>query len=124
MASRVCSPRPQTLLGQPVAWVNNQFRQYVYDVSNILSSSSPGNTNLTVAFESAWFYGLNVTSRPDAETFPNTDTVVTSDDVSHFYTWNVDMILTSCSMNTPVFANGYGRRHPTLDGIGYAFLGS
>ena len=33
----------------------------------MLSSPSEHDTNLTVAFESAWFYGLNVTSRPDAE---------------------------------------------------------
>ena len=29
-----------------------------------------GDNNLTVAFESAWHYGLNVTRRPDAEVFP------------------------------------------------------
>ncbi|KAF9010820.1 glycoside hydrolase family 2 protein [Cyathus striatus] len=54
-----------TLAGHPVAWVNNQFQQYTFDVSNILSS--PKNTELVVAFESAWYYGLNVSSRPDAE---------------------------------------------------------
>jgi beta-mannosidase len=50
----------------PVAWVNNEFRQYVFDVS-FLSSVTSGN--LTVAFESAYYYGLNVSSRPDAEPF-------------------------------------------------------
>ncbi|KAJ7176996.1 glycoside hydrolase family 2 protein [Mycena filopes] len=54
-----------TVAGQPIAWVNNQFRQYVFDVS-FLSGSSSGN--LTVAFESAYYYGLNVSMRPDAET--------------------------------------------------------
>ncbi|EJD02700.1 glycoside hydrolase [Fomitiporia mediterranea MF3/22] len=59
---------PQTMLGQPVAWVNNQFRQYVYDVSAILAgNSSSGDDNLTVAFEAASTYGLNVSSRPDVE---------------------------------------------------------
>ncbi|KAJ7461128.1 glycoside hydrolase family 2 protein [Mycena latifolia] len=53
-----------TLAGQPVAWVNNEFRQYVFDVS-FLSSVTAGN--LTVAFESAYYYGLNVSTRPDAE---------------------------------------------------------
>ncbi|KAJ7480334.1 glycoside hydrolase family 2 protein [Mycena galericulata] len=53
-----------TVAGQPVAWVNNQFRQYVFDVS-FLSSVTAGN--LTVAFESAYYYGLNVSMRPDAE---------------------------------------------------------
>ncbi|EIN11243.1 glycoside hydrolase family 2 protein [Punctularia strigosozonata HHB-11173 SS5] len=67
-----------TLFGKPVAWVNNQFRQYVYDVSDILAKVSPGNTNLTVAFESAWLYGLNVTSRPDAEAFPVTSVSLTT----------------------------------------------
>ncbi|KZT29074.1 glycoside hydrolase family 2 protein [Neolentinus lepideus HHB14362 ss-1] len=61
-----------TLAGHPVAWVNNQFRQYVFDVTGILVSPQSGNNNLTVAFESAWYYGLNVTARPDAEYFPNT----------------------------------------------------
>ena len=34
--------------------MNNQFRQYIYDVTNLLASPSPHDTNLTVAFESAW----------------------------------------------------------------------
>ncbi|KDR78198.1 hypothetical protein GALMADRAFT_138324 [Galerina marginata CBS 339.88] len=58
-----------TLSGQPVAWVNNQFRQYTYDVTNILHSAKDKDV-LVVAFESAWAYGLNVTARPDAEYFP------------------------------------------------------
>ena len=57
----------QTVAGHPVAWVNNQFRQYVYDVTDFLEAPSQHDKNLTVAFESAWLYGLNVTSRPDAE---------------------------------------------------------
>ncbi|KAJ7669852.1 glycoside hydrolase family 2 protein [Mycena polygramma] len=54
-----------TVADQPIAWVNNQFRQYVFDVS-FLSGVTAGN--LTVAFESAYYYGLNVSMRPDAET--------------------------------------------------------
>src|SRR5882762_6414589 len=48
----------QTLAGQPVAWVNNEFQQYVFDVSSLLASSSAtsSNTNLTLTFESAWLY--------------------------------------------------------------------
>ncbi|KAF7369424.1 Glycoside hydrolase family 2 protein [Mycena venus] len=53
-----------TLAEQPVAWVNNQFRQYVFDVSFLKEVTSG---NLTVAFESAYYYGQNVSSRPDAE---------------------------------------------------------
>ncbi|KII92211.1 glycoside hydrolase family 2 protein [Plicaturopsis crispa FD-325 SS-3] len=56
-----------TLAGHPVAWVNNQFQQHIFDVSSILASPVQGNKNLTVAFESAWHYGQNVSSRPDAE---------------------------------------------------------
>ncbi|KAJ7901256.1 glycoside hydrolase family 2 protein [Mycena leptocephala] len=52
-----------TLAGKPVAWVNNQFRQYVFDVSWLRNEKSPGN--LTVAFESAYFYGRNVSRRAD-----------------------------------------------------------
>ncbi|KAH8118990.1 glycoside hydrolase [Phellopilus nigrolimitatus] len=60
-----------TMLGQPVAWVNNQFRQYVFDVSHILTNdSTSGESNLTIAFEAASTYGLNVSSRPDMEFFP------------------------------------------------------
>ncbi|KAF7369407.1 putative glycoside hydrolase family 2 protein [Mycena venus] len=55
----------QTVADRPIAWVNNQFRQYVFDVS-FLSGMSAGN--LTIAFESAYWYGLNVSARPDAET--------------------------------------------------------
>ena len=69
----------QTYAGHPVAWVNNQFRQYVYDVSGLLASKGghDSDTNLTVSLESAWLYGLNVTARPDAEHFPES----ISDDV-------------------------------------------
>ncbi|KAI0047909.1 glycoside hydrolase family 2 protein [Auriscalpium vulgare] len=55
-----------TLGNHLIAWVNNQFMQYVYDVSELLSPIN-ASANLTVALESAWHYGLNVTSRPDAE---------------------------------------------------------
>ncbi|KAF7377200.1 Glycoside hydrolase family 2 protein [Mycena sanguinolenta] len=53
-----------TLADRPVAWVNNQFRQYIFDVS-FLRGITTGN--LTVAFESAYYYGQNVSMRPDAE---------------------------------------------------------
>ena len=58
----------KTWAGHAVAWVNNQFQQYVFDVSNMMTPA--GDNNLTVAFESVWHYGLNVTRRPDAEVFP------------------------------------------------------
>ncbi|KAJ7269097.1 hypothetical protein C8J57DRAFT_1509306 [Mycena rebaudengoi] len=54
------------VVDRPIAWVNNEFRQYVFDVS-FLSSVTSGN--FTVAFESAYYYGLNVSSKPDAERF-------------------------------------------------------
>ena len=57
----------ETLAGHPVAWVNNQYQQYVYDVTDLILSPIDNDTNLTVALESAWYYGLNVTARPDAE---------------------------------------------------------
>ncbi|KAF7369433.1 Glycoside hydrolase family 2 protein [Mycena venus] len=53
-----------TLAERPIAWVNNQFRQYVFDVSFLKEVTSG---NLTVAFESAYYYGQNVSSRPDTE---------------------------------------------------------
>ncbi|KAK7043101.1 hypothetical protein VNI00_008455 [Paramarasmius palmivorus] len=56
-----------TFAGQPVAWVNNQFREYVFDVTPHVIA---GSGNLTLDFESAVAYGLNVSSRPDAEFFP------------------------------------------------------
>lgn len=57
----------QTVAGHPVAWVDNQFQQYVYDVTDLIASPSDNDRNITVAFESAYFYGLNVTSLPDTE---------------------------------------------------------
>ncbi|KAG6909672.1 hypothetical protein DXG01_016079 [Tephrocybe rancida] len=57
--------------GHPVAWVNNQFRQYTFDVSAAISAPSLTDNNLTVALESAYLYALNVSTRPDAETLPN-----------------------------------------------------
>ncbi|KAF9241801.1 glycoside hydrolase family 2 protein [Melanogaster broomeanus] len=72
-----------TLAGHPVAWVNNQFRRYTYDVSHYLDSPLGDDNNLTIALESAWYYGLNVTARPDAEAFPNTVDVTTSDNFEY-----------------------------------------
>ncbi|TFK44105.1 glycoside hydrolase [Crucibulum laeve] len=70
-----------TLAGHPVAWVNNQFRQYSFDVSQLLAS--PKSAQLSVALESAWHYGLNVTSRPDAEFFPSGPNIRTSDNYEY-----------------------------------------
>ncbi|KAL0576527.1 hypothetical protein V5O48_005447 [Marasmius crinis-equi] len=56
-----------TFAGQPVAWVNNQFRHHIFDVTPHLAT---GSGNLTLDFESAVFYGLNVSSRPDATFYP------------------------------------------------------
>lgn len=57
------------MMGVPVAWTNNQFRQYVFDVTSILSngSGSGPDSNLTVEFEAASAYGLNVSALPDME---------------------------------------------------------
>ncbi|KAF8525862.1 glycoside hydrolase [Hysterangium stoloniferum] len=65
-----------TLGEQPVAWTDNQFRQYSFNVTHILSSIDDAqHRNLTVSFESAYFYGLNVSKRPDAEVLINSDDV-------------------------------------------------
>ncbi|KAI0030346.1 glycoside hydrolase [Vararia minispora EC-137] len=61
-----------TLADEPVAWVSNQFQQYVFDISPILSSAPSSGANLTLAFESAHLYGLNASTQPNAETFPET----------------------------------------------------
>ncbi|KAH0589713.1 putative beta-mannosidase A [Termitomyces sp. J132] len=59
-----------TVSGHPIAWVNNQFRQYTFDISTAISAPSPSDNNLTVSLESAFFYALNVSTRPDVEQFP------------------------------------------------------
>ncbi|KAG6916247.1 hypothetical protein DXG01_007744 [Tephrocybe rancida] len=56
--------------GRPVAWVNNQFRQYTFDVSTAISAPLPTDNNLTVVLESAYRYALNVSVLPEAEHFP------------------------------------------------------
>ena len=65
------------MLGAPIAWVNNQFRQYVFDVSSIVANGSVSSqdSNLTVAFEAASAYGLNVSTLPDMEYFPSNSVV-------------------------------------------------
>ncbi|EIW63844.1 glycoside hydrolase [Trametes versicolor FP-101664 SS1] len=62
-----------TVAGHPVAWVSNQFQQYVYDVTDFVVAPVNNDTNVTVALESAYLYGLNVTARPDAEISPTGD---------------------------------------------------
>ncbi|KZV60846.1 glycoside hydrolase family 2 protein [Peniophora sp. CONT] len=60
-----------TLAEQPVAWVNNEFQQYVFNVTDILSTSDNNlSINLTLAFESPYLYGLNASGfAPDSQTF-------------------------------------------------------
>ncbi|KAK7051780.1 glycoside hydrolase family 2 protein [Favolaschia claudopus] len=53
-----------TLAGRPIAWVNNEFRQYTFDVSFLTGITSG---NLTVDFESAYWYGQNISTRPDTQ---------------------------------------------------------
>lgn len=48
--------------------MNNQFQQYVYDVTEYLASPLGGDTTLNIAFESPITYGQNVSSRADVET--------------------------------------------------------
>lgn len=74
-----------------------------------------GDKNLTVAFESAWHYGLNVTRRPDAEVFP-----IGSDDVREFGLVEMRFYsdLFSTSLNILVCVNGCGKLHLILVGIG------
>ena len=61
----------KTLAEQPVAWVNNEFQQYVFNVTDILSTAdSSTDTNLTLSFESPYLYGLNASGfAPDDQTF-------------------------------------------------------
>ncbi|KIL57301.1 glycoside hydrolase family 2 protein [Amanita muscaria Koide BX008] len=70
-----------TWSGHPVAWVNNQFRHYIFDVTDKMTPLA--DSNLTIAFESAWYYGLNVTSRADAEVFPQGPGIRTSDNYEY-----------------------------------------
>ncbi|EIW64193.1 glycoside hydrolase [Trametes versicolor FP-101664 SS1] len=56
-----------TVAGHPLAWVNNQFQQYVYDVTDYLASPADNDTTLTIAFESPITYGQNVSARADFE---------------------------------------------------------
>ncbi|KAI0338261.1 glycoside hydrolase [Trametopsis cervina] len=87
LIKKVSSHKPRTILvfygidtvanisvaGTPVSWVNNEFLQYVYDVTDLLSSPSSTDHNLTVSLESAWLYAQNVTARPDVEKIPLPD---------------------------------------------------
>ncbi|KAI0633508.1 glycoside hydrolase [Trametes polyzona] len=57
-----------TVAGHPVAWVNNQFQQYVYDVTSFLASPVGNDTSLTVSFESPFLYGQNVSRIPEVDT--------------------------------------------------------
>jgi len=59
-----------SVAGHPVAWVNNQFRQYTFDVSRSIATPTSNDNNVTVSLQSAYHYALNVSTRPDAEPFP------------------------------------------------------
>ncbi|KAJ6628324.1 glycoside hydrolase family 2 protein [Mycena sp. CBHHK59/15] len=59
-----------TVADQPVAWVDNEFQQYVFDVSFVRSVAAG---NLTVAFESAYYYGVNISRRSDTSSLGGLD---------------------------------------------------
>ncbi|OJT12500.1 Beta-mannosidase A [Trametes pubescens] len=56
-----------TVAGHLVAWVNNQFQQYVYDITDYLASPLANDTSLNISFESPITYGQNISSRADVE---------------------------------------------------------
>ncbi|TFK44116.1 glycoside hydrolase family 2 protein [Crucibulum laeve] len=61
----------KSLAGHAIAWTNNQFRQYIFDVTDyIICDQCNKEANLTITFESPYVYGQNVSSRSDAETVP------------------------------------------------------
>lgn len=101
---------PQTVAGHPVAWVNNQFRQYVYDITDLIRSPEHGDRNITVSFESAYTYGLNVTSRPDVEWTINDDVRAIGAVTSHVFIVSSSSIQISDRLS--------GRFNLTLVGIG------
>lgn len=98
----------QSVSGHPVAWVNNQFRHYIFDISDFLASPSSHDNNLTVSFESAWYYGLNVTARPDAEFFPGLGYVSINEKSCQSSCAHLDRLLSS-SLNTHTYIHGYGK---------------
>ena len=106
----------QTVAGHQVAWVNNQFQQYIYDVTNLVGSPTHGDTNVTVAFESAWLYGLNVTARPDIEVTANGDVC------HHGLPFTTQLIARACSLNTLASDKSFVRPSLILAGIGYVIL--
>ncbi|KAL1742498.1 glycoside hydrolase family 2 protein [Schizophyllum fasciatum] len=68
----------------PVAWVNNQFVQWVFDVTDIVQAHTGATEaygaqaplaraapNITASLESAYYYGVNVTRREDARQYPD-----------------------------------------------------
>ncbi|KAI0829783.1 glycoside hydrolase family 2 protein [Trametes gibbosa] len=56
-----------TIAGHPLAWVNNQFQQYVYDVTDYLASPLQDDQTLHIDFESPLIYGQNISSRLDVQ---------------------------------------------------------
>lgn len=57
-----------------VYWILIISRRYAFNVTDIVSSiHTATDKNLTVTFESAWLYGLNVSSRSDAESLGGGD---------------------------------------------------
>ncbi|KAF8069886.1 glycoside hydrolase family 2 protein [Lyophyllum atratum] len=59
-----------SVAGHPIAWVNNQFLQYTFDVSASIAAPSSDDNNVTVTLQSVYNYALNVSNRADAEHFP------------------------------------------------------
>lgn len=59
-----------SLCGQYVAATNNQFRQYWFDVTDILSSCSESNTVIAIEFGSAPTIANEIANQPGRETWP------------------------------------------------------
>ena len=113
----------------PVAWVNNQFVQWVFDVTDIVQAYTGATEaygaqaplarappNITVSLESAYWFGVNVTSRADARQYPDDNGTVNI----RFPTTRISKGLqTHCrSSKFPAIATTFGRSRAITAGTG------
>lgn len=114
--SLLIAMHPKTIAGHPLAWVNNQFQQYVYDVTDYLASPLQDDQTLHIDFESPLIYGQNISSRLDVQS-----TIAIDVRVTVLYKWHSLKRLLSSS-NGLESVSSSARFLPILDGIGFVFL--
>jgi hypothetical protein len=101
------------LCGQPVGTANNQFRQWIYNVSNILKSCQ-GEPIISINFGSAPTIASDIANEPGQESELRVRYLLLRDRISD----GLQRGLRSKATSSLIIITSFEKSNPILDGIG------